>query len=106
METTNISIIFLITIMALTFFGPIVRIYIFGKHFLKKHNVAKWFFVAAFLFAIPIIAAPIVFYGSLFMDRVKHPDLASIAWIIVNSYSIWFILGFIGLKPKFQCMKF
>ncbi len=96
METPNINAIFFITITALAFFGPIAGIYFFGKHFLKKHNVAKSFFVAAFLFAIPIIAAPLVFYGSLFMDRVKHPELASIAWILVNSYSIWLILGFIG----------
>lgn len=83
-------------IIALLIVGPIVGIYFFGKRLCKKYTVAKWYFWTTYIFATPIIAAPIVLFGSLFMDKVKHDNLVPIAWLLINTYAIWFILGFIG----------
>lgn len=100
METISLKDIFLsiyqFVIIALIIVGPIVIIYFFGKRLLKKYKVAKWYFWATYIFASPIIATPLIFFGSLFMDKVKHDNLVPIAWLLINSYFIWFILGFIG----------
>ena len=90
-----IVFIYQYSIIAIIVIGLIVGIYFCGKGLSKKYNVAKWYFWSTFIFALPIIGAPLVFFGSLFMDHVKHDDLVHIAWLIINSYSIWFILGFI-----------
>lgn len=83
-------------LIALIVSGAIVGLYFFGRKMLKKQEVAKWYFWVAYLFAVPIIAAPVVLFGSLFMDRVRHDDLVPIAWLMINSYALWFVLGFSG----------
>lgn len=69
-------------------------IYCIGKTISLRYNVAKWYFWTAYLLAVPVIAAPAVFYGSLFMDNVKHDNFAIIAWLMINTWAIWFIWGF------------
>ena len=88
--------IYQFAIIALLIVGPIVGIYFFGKRFSKKYIAAKWYFWTTFIFATPIIAAPLVFFVSLFMDKVKHDNLVPIAWLLINTYALWFILGFVG----------
>lgn len=90
-----IVFIYQYSIIAPIVIGLIVGIYFCGKQLSKKYNVARWYFWSTYILTLPIIGAPLVLFASLFMDHVKHDDLVPIAWLIINSYSLWFILGFI-----------
>ena len=83
-------------VIALISAGAIICIYRFGKNLSKKHPVARWYFWTAYLFAVPIIAAPAVLFGSCFMDHVKHENMVPAAFLLINTYAIWFISGFAG----------
>ncbi len=89
-------VIYKYALIAIVVGGLLCGIYFLGKRISKKYKVVKWYFWTAFLFAAPIIATPLVFFGSLFMDHVKHDNLVPIAWGLINTYSMWFLLGFIG----------
>lgn len=86
--------------------GIMYAIYCIGKTISHRYNVAKWYFWTVYLLAVPVIATPAVFFVSLFMDHVKHDNYAIIAWIMINTWAIWFIWGFkksMKLYNKMPC---
>lgn len=83
-------------LVALTVSGLIFASYSVGRHVLKKYGVPGWYFWVAWFFALPVIAAPVLLFMSLFMDHVKHQNLAPIAWGLINTWAVWFVLGFWG----------
>lgn len=73
-------------ILAFIYFGLILR---------KKFNVATWYFWTAYTFISPILASPLVYFASLFLDHVKNDAMIPIALALLYSYPFWFIMGFI-----------
>ncbi|GEM_PF-1297127 len=65
---------------------------------LKRQNNLSWpFTIALFLHLLPILAAPVVFYVSIFIfDNPPNTLIAILAFLALNSYS--FILAFTARK--------
>lgn len=73
-------------ILGFIYFGLILR---------KKFNVTTKYFWTAYTFISPILASPLVYFASLFLDRVKNDALIPLVLILLYSYPFWFIVGFI-----------
>lgn len=81
-------------ILLILFLGPIIVCYLGGTRLRKKYHIPSCYFWTAFAFVIPIIAAPIVFFLSLFNDHPKNPENETYVFLLVNTYAFWLIAGF------------
>lgn len=95
-------IIYIILLCAVFFGGPIVGCYFFGKKLRVKYQIPNWYFWTAYIFAVPVIAAPLILFASCFIDNPKNADTAFLAFILFNTYAFWFIGGYY-LSIKLYC---
>lgn len=87
--------------------GPLIVCFLIGKELRKKYQVPDWYFWIAYIFVVPVIAAPLILFGSCFIDNPKNDVLAIVAYLLINSYAFWLIGGFylsIFLYKEFSCV--
>ncbi|MGM9804536.1 MAG: hypothetical protein ACI308_10220 [Muribaculaceae bacterium] len=91
-----VYIVFLCIFSALFICGAIAGCYFFGKILQKNYHVPGWYFWSAYIFAVPVIVAPLVLFLSCFIDNPKNDDNAFWAFLLFNTYSFWLIGGFMS----------
>ena len=65
-------VIYIIILCAMFFGGPIVGSYFFCKKMQRKYQVPNWYFWTAYIFVVPVIAAPLILFASCFIDNPKN----------------------------------
>ena len=55
----------------------------------RKHSLPKWIIAVNVVMMLPILAAPLVFYASIFIfDNPHNMTLAMLVFFAINSYSL------------------
>lgn len=60
----------------------------------RKHSLPKWIIAVNVVMMLPILAAPLVFYASIFIfDNPHNMTLAMLVFFAINSYSYSLVLA-------------
>ncbi len=69
-------------------------IFLIGRGMQKRLKVPGWFFWTAVVFVLPVFAAPLLMYLSVFIGDNGN-KYAPLGFMLINTYAGWLIGGFI-----------